>query len=46
MLIANDTRPREIYFEDGVRLLWKTVRTLEKFLATSFSVFYKFKFIL
>ena len=39
------TRPREIYFGDGVRLLWKTVRTSEKFLATSFSVFYKFKFI-
>ena len=38
------TRPREIYFGDGVGLLWKTVRTSGKFLATSFSVFYKFKF--
>ena len=35
------THPREIYFGDGVGLLWKTV---EKILATSFSVFYKFKF--
>ena len=38
------TRPREIYFGDGIGLLWKTVRTSGKFLATSFSVFYKFKF--
>ena len=37
------TRPREIYFGDGVRLIWKTERTSGKFLATSFSVFYKFK---
>ena len=38
------TRPREIYFGDGVGLLWKTVRTSGTFLATSNSVFYKFKF--
>ena len=38
------TRPREIYFGDGVELLWKTVRTSGTFLATSNSVFYKFKF--
>ena len=25
------TRPREIYFGDGVRLIWKTVRTSGKF---------------